>query len=144
MLVRIARRHRLSPRSISPVGRERLLHHPWPGNVRELGHELERAVVFEEGAELQFEHLSRAGGPAAGVPAPPSAEEWFNGRFRFPEEGFSMEAAINRLIQHALEQTGQNVSAAARLLGVSRDYVRYRLTGQKPRPDSDPEPPPPA
>ena len=42
--------------------------------------------------------------------------------------------AINRLIQHALQQTSHNVSAAARLLGVSRDYVRYRLAGQKQQP----------
>jgi DNA-binding NtrC family response regulator len=35
------------------------------------------------------------------------------------------------LIQHALKQSGNNVSAAARLLGVSRDYLRYRLAGQK-------------
>ena len=47
-------------------------------------------------------------------------------------EGFSLEEAINRLIQHGLGQTAQNVSAAARLLGVSRDYLRYRLSGKQP------------
>jgi DNA-binding protein Fis len=45
----------------------------------------------------------------------------------FPESGFSLEAAINRLLQLALSQTDGNVSAAARLLGVPRDFVRYRL-----------------
>ncbi|HJN81409.1 MAG TPA: helix-turn-helix domain-containing protein, partial [Verrucomicrobiota bacterium] len=34
---------------------------------------------------------------------------------------------IHELIQRAIEQAGGNVSAAARLLGVSRDYIRYRL-----------------
>ena len=43
---------------------------------------------------------------------------------------FSLEEAILRLINHALKQTNQNVSAAARLLGVSRDYLRYRLSGR--------------
>jgi len=33
----------------------------------------------------------------------------------------------NALIHRALEQTGGNVSGAARLLGVTRDYIRYRL-----------------
>jgi DNA-binding NtrC family response regulator len=129
LLRRIARRHRVPLKPISLLGRERLLAHPWPGNVRELGHELERAVVFEEGAELTFDHLNRGGPPPPGATADP--DEWFNTLFSFPAEGFSLEAAINRMIQHALNQTGQNVSAAARLLGVSRDYVRYRLSGQK-------------
>lgn len=38
-----------------------------------------------------------------------------------------MDEAINRLMQLALAQTDGNVSAAARLLGVPRDFVRYRL-----------------
>lgn len=38
-----------------------------------------------------------------------------------------MEEAINRIIGHALNQTNQNVSAAARLLDGPRDYIRYRL-----------------
>jgi ActR/RegA family two-component response regulator len=45
-----------------------------------------------------------------------------------------LESAIGLLIQRALKQTDNNVSAAARLLGVSRDYLRYRLAEKK---DSD-------
>jgi DNA-binding NtrC family response regulator len=59
-----------------------------------------------------------------------SGAEWFNEGYVFPPEGFSLEEAIMRLINHALKQTNQNVSAAARLLGVSRDYLRYRLSGR--------------
>ena len=40
--------------------------------------------------------------------------------------------AVAVLIGRALQQTGNNVSAAARLLGVSRDFLRYRLGGNKP------------
>ena len=43
------------------------------------------------------------------------------------EGEFDLEVAINRLIQKAIEQAGGNISGAARLLGVPRDYVRYRL-----------------
>ena len=57
--------------------------------------------------------------------------DWFNPLFRFPNQGFLLEEAILRLIRHALVQTHDNVSAAARLLGVSRDYLRYRLGGWK-------------
>jgi DNA-binding NtrC family response regulator len=126
---RLAERHRLSPRPISHSGKQRLLAYPWPGNVRELAHELERAIVFEEGSELEFEHLAAGPAPAAAAQMPTT--EWFNPAFVFPPEGFCLESAINRLIQQSLSQTNQNVSAAARLLGVSRDYVRYRLAGNK-------------
>ena len=129
-LRRLCQRHRLPLKTISPAGRHRLLAYAWPGNVRELAHELERAIVFEEGEALHFAHLD---GEAMATPlaADLAAGEWFNERFVFPPEGFALEEAINRLIGHALKQTGDNVSAAARLLGVSRDYVRYRLAGHK-------------
>jgi two-component system response regulator AtoC len=125
LMEQICRRHRLPVRKITPDGRRRLRAHAWPGNVRELSHELERAVVFDESDELTFGNL---GSPAA-VATDPS--DWFNCAFTFPEQGFLLEEAINRLIRHALAQTNNNVSAAARLLGVSRDYLRYRLAGQK-------------
>jgi DNA-binding NtrC family response regulator len=132
LMERLCRRHRLAPRAISSGGRRALLAYSWPGNVRELSHEIERALVFGEGAELEFGHLpgAQAGGARE---AAWDASEWLNPRFDFPSEGFSLEDAINRLIQLALKQTGDNVSAAARLLGVSRDYVRYRLSGGKSR-----------
>jgi DNA-binding NtrC family response regulator len=128
LLTRLHQRHRLPRRTISEKGRQRLLSYAWPGNVRELAHELERALVFTEGDALHFEQLQPNRSPAAMA----RTDDWFNPDFTFPTEGFSLEEAINRLIQHGLEQTGQNVSAAARLLGVSRDYLRYRLSGKQP------------
>ena len=49
-----------------------------------------------------------------------------NAMFEFPDEGFSLEGTINEIIQRAVNQSEANVSAAARLLGVPRDYIRYR------------------
>ena len=133
LLARLIRRHRLSSRRISATGRRRLVNYGWPGNVRELAHELERALVFEEGEELNFEQLIGAGGAASTTgPTIQSGEgDWLVPTFRFPENGFSLEEAILRIIRHALAQTGDNVSKAARILGVSRDYLRYRLGGWK-------------
>jgi DNA-binding NtrC family response regulator len=133
----IASRHRLPVRSISETGRRRLLGYGWPGNVRELAHELERSLVFEDGAALNFDSLLGAGGGTGengtsqgatpvGVPAG-SADSWWNPAFQFPDQGFDLESAILHLIQQALQQSAGNVSAAARRLGVSRDYLRYRL-----------------
>lgn len=131
LLANLCRRHRLPLKSIHPAGRRNILAYRWPGNVRELSHELERALVFEETDELRFEHLRSVEMPAVAGSGTLSGTDWFNENYRFPAEGFSMEESINRLIHHALKQSNQNVSAAARLLGVSRDYVRYRLSGQK-------------
>jgi DNA-binding NtrC family response regulator len=125
----LGRRHRLPPKGVSEAGKQRLLAYPWPGNVRELAHELERALVFEEGDELGFEQLKTEGHAASATPR--NRDDWFNESYVFPEEGFALEEAINRLIHQALKQSGNNVSGAARLLGVSRDFVRYRLSGQK-------------
>jgi len=127
---RICKRHRLPRRAISEKGRDKLKRYRWPGNVRELAHELERAIVFEEGGELNLEQLQ---GPsdAHGLEAEAANSSWLRAGFQFPAQGFNLEDAINHLIEQALKQTNNNVSAAARVLGVSRDYVRYRLEGRK-------------
>jgi two-component system, NtrC family, response regulator AtoC len=133
IVARLSQRHRLPEKKITAAGRQKLLAHPWPGNVRELAHELERAIVFEEGGQLSFPQLIAGSENVTGAQA--QGDAWFNEGYVFPPEGFQLEEAINRLIQHALKQTDNNVSAAARLLGVSRDYIRYRLSGQKPAGD---------
>lgn len=130
LVASLCRQHRLPLRQITPLGRQRLRAYPWPGNVRELAHELERALVFDDAATLDFAHL--AGGPA--TPALPDVGpvcEWLNSTFVFPAQGFTLEDAVNRLVQRALKQADGNVSHAARLLGVTRDFVRYRLHGHR-------------
>jgi DNA-binding NtrC family response regulator len=104
----------------------------WPGNVRELAHELERAIVFEGGAELNLEQLQTPIDPNTAA----AYAEWLNPDFHFPPEGFVLDDAVAALIGRALQQTGDNVSAAARLLGVSRDFLRYRLGGGRSKPDA--------
>jgi transcriptional regulator with GAF, ATPase, and Fis domain len=128
----LAKRHRVPRKSVSATGRKALLGYPWPGNVRELAHELERAIVFDDSNSLDFESLSqrKLTGAAALEGQKPAGNDWFNEGYVFPPEGFSLEDSIMRMINHALKQTNQNVSAAARLLGVSRDYLRYRLSGR--------------
>jgi DNA-binding NtrC family response regulator len=136
LMKRVCRRHRLEPRAITESGKARLLSYSWPGNVRELSHELERALVFEDG-DLQFRHLAAAelgpsviaGGAEGGGGAMVSGE-WLNPAYEFPAQGFLLEEAIDRLVRKAVDQAEGNVSAAARLLGVTRDVVRYRLEGK--------------
>ncbi len=124
LLARVCRRYGQKPAPIPPAGRERLLAYRWPGNVRELAHEIERAVVFGGERGLAFAHLEAAAGGAPG-------SSLVRPGFVFPEAGFSLEGAIDEIVGLALKQADGNVSAAARLLGVSRDVVRYRLKGGK-------------
>jgi DNA-binding NtrC family response regulator len=127
LAARIAKNYGRTPRPIPSVGQERLRAHPWPGNVRELAHEIERSLVFDDD-ELTFSSLAGAHGAAHGEIA---AATWVSPAFKLPESGFSLEAAIDELVRKALAQTDGNVSAAARLLGVTRDYIRYRLKGDQ-------------
>ena len=53
--------------------------------------------------------------------------DWRNPKWRLPESGFSLESVTHALIDEALRESRGNVSAAARRLGVTRDFLRYRL-----------------
>ena len=111
----------------SDNGEKQLLQHSWPGNARELAHELERSLVMhEKGEELSFNLLPTDDAGSSDVRNTDS-DDWLNTAFRFPDEGFDLEKAILRLIEMGIDQSSGNVSEAARLLGVPRDYLRYRL-----------------
>nr|MBC8365947.1 sigma-54-dependent Fis family transcriptional regulator [bacterium] len=92
--------------------------HPWPGNVRELENVLERAMVLSSGSVLDFEDLP-----------PLSASQRSDGglAYRLPEEGISLEVLEKDLIVQAMDRSGGNKSAAARLLGLTRRTLGYRL-----------------
>jgi len=131
LLVDLKKRYRTPSLSISDDGRQRLVSYSWPGNVRELLHELERSIVFSESGNLDFANLPGA------VPDASSgdSDSLLNPAWKLPESGFLFEEALKELTEKVIEeimrQENGNVSAAARRLGVPRDFVRYRLTEQK-------------
>ncbi|MGE3772304.1 MAG: sigma-54-dependent transcriptional regulator [Gammaproteobacteria bacterium] len=113
----IARRYGLGPVAFSAAARSRLRAYAWPGNIRELRHLVERAILLAGGGTLDAASLLLPGD------APPSAAQT-------PLEalaGLSLDAAEKLLIEHALRETGNNVSEAARKLGVTRMTMRYRM-----------------
>jgi len=132
LLAGLARRYGLTELALSEEGRRQLRAYDWPGNTRELAHELEKAVILGEPAALAFPALVAGEEGGAAAPAAAGSDgDWLAPGWRFPESGFSIEEAIDRLVDLALEQAEGNVSSAARLLGVPRDYVRYRLKRRK-------------
>lgn len=122
LLARISAHHRLKNITITPLGEARLLAYSWRGNVRELSHVIERAVIFGAGAPLEFNSL---GDPAANLRA------WRNPVWRVPPTGFSLDAMIGELVADIMREEEGNVSAAARRLGVTRDFLRYHLGERK-------------
>lgn len=127
LAVRIGKNYGVAPRAIPEIGQRRLRAHRWPGNVRELAHEIERSLVFDDD-QLTFSTLAGA----ATASADAAGKTWVSPEFRIPDTGFALEPAIDALIRRALVQTDGNVSAAARLLGVTRDYIRYRTKEERP------------
>jgi two-component system response regulator AtoC len=126
LLGSLRRRYRLPKAGLSAAGKARLISYRWPGNVRELQHELERHLIFSETGLLDLELLNSP------HPDPRSHEQTLlNPEWTLPDKGFDFEKALHSLtdtvIQRILNEENGNVSAAARRLGVSRDFIRYRL-----------------
>lgn len=129
LLAQLCIRHRLPLRRITDQGKRRILAYRWPGNVRELAHELERSLVFDDDAMLDFARLPAGDDHMNGVVM--DGRDWLNPSYDFSKEEFVMEDAINRLVQLVLKKSDGNASQAARMLGVTRDFIRYRLHGDR-------------
>ena len=131
-------------RAVSVMGKEiegfdeealKWLHqHNWPGNVRELENIVERAMILAKGGELLATHLdfgrraqstSNPTGPmnvitpGATAPAPTA------------EDGKSLAERLldseRKEIVAAVEKSRGNIASAARILGINRSTLYYRL-----------------
>ncbi len=109
----------------TPAAEQALRHYSWPGNVRELRNSVEHAVLLAETASVEPQHLALC--PAL-TPAPSdrAADDLSPGQ-PFPERGIDLERIEQDLLVRALQHTGGNVTRAAKLLGLSRDTLRYRM-----------------
>ncbi len=115
-LARLAERHGRPGLRFEPATLVALAERPWPGNVRELENVIEQAVVMALGPTLT---------PAdVGLEARSSEEQ--AGRWRA-----AVRAAVGEteraLLERALAQCGQNRTQAARLLGIGRRTLLYKL-----------------
>ncbi len=98
--------------------------HDWPGNIRELRNVIERCVLFSDGEKFPARWL-QLGSNDEKRDAEPLVE---NGRVAVPVDGsMSLDAMDEMIIRTALERSNNNVTAAARLLGTTRETLRYRI-----------------
>lgn len=104
-----------------------LLCYLWPGNVRELRNVVEQIVLLGPQKIITADQLPLLSGLGRGLSAPTPE----TGRFILPSHGVNLAEVEHDLVQQALERTDGNVTQAARLLGLSRDTMRYRLEKYK-------------
>jgi two-component system NtrC family response regulator len=98
----------------------------WPGNVRELENIIERAVVMTVGPKIEAGDI-RLDTAAHGSSHSDSVGKE-NPATLFLPQGMTLEQYEDKLIREALQRAGGNKSQAARLLGLSRNALRYRLS----------------
>ena len=91
--------------------------YPWPGNVRELENRIKRAVIMADGKSVGSDDLDLPGSTGPG-----EAEIALNLRA-------ARETADRRAIRQAMSRTDNNISGAAKLLGISRPTL-YDLLKQ--------------
>jgi DNA-binding NtrC family response regulator len=108
-------------REISPAAVDKLLEHAWPGNVRELENTIERSLVLASGDTLQPGDIRLE--EARGVSAAMQSQQ-----APLLPEGETLEHWEQMMIKEALRRANGNKSQAARLLGLTRNALRYRLS----------------
>ncbi len=95
-----------------------LQRYDWPGNVRELSNFCQRLSLLQPGSMVQLADL-----PAEMQQKSASATQ----QFHIPPEGIDLAQLELDLIEQALEMAAGNRSKAARLLGITRDTLLYRM-----------------
>jgi len=106
-------------RSLSPEAMDKIRTYYWPGNVRELENIIERSLVLArtdpiDPGDIHLDHGRPTSLPPGDVP--------------FLPEGMTLDGYEQELIREALRRAGDNKSQAARLLGLTRNALRYRLS----------------
>jgi DNA-binding NtrC family response regulator len=106
---------------ISQDVEERIVSYPWPGNIRELRNTAERIILLEKGDTILSKHLSfldEREGPV---------EETVRFKPLIPPQGIILDNVEKGYILEALRMKKGNKFQAAKLLGISRSALIYRM-----------------
>ena len=88
----------------------------WPGNVRELRNAVERAMLLATGDTLELADFPIGTADSRGMHT-----------VELPADGLDLEEIERSLVVQALERTSWNQTRAAKLLGLNRDQIHYRI-----------------
>jgi DNA-binding NtrC family response regulator len=125
-LSEFAKRQNKEVPSLSPEGMEFLVGLPWRGNVRELRNAIERVVLLSSVPLLLPEHfafLNRQDGHAV----PLAADNGKGFHLEIRQTGVAINDVIRELILKTLDIVGGNQVRAAKVLGLTRSKLRYRM-----------------
>ena len=139
LLARFMALHNKRLSGIGDRALQALVRHDWPGNVRELENLVERGVILAaQGGTVELEHLfpNQPGARQDGVDPrgrlarvlPAGESELCE---RIVSSGLPLEQLEARVLELAVERSGGNLSGAARLLGLTRPQLAYRLKRQQ-------------
>jgi DNA-binding NtrC family response regulator len=120
-LEHFSREFRKRPPRLTAEVERLLVGYDWPGNVRELRNVIERAMILADGGDLSPGDLA----PEIATHAPDLSRE--TPRYALPAAGIVFEDVERDFVRQALELTHGNQTRAARLLGLTRDELRYRV-----------------
>jgi len=111
-------------REISAEVWQKLKAYHWPGNVRELRNVIERCVLFSDSTTFPVQWLQLAGKQDSLL----SNDNVNSDNILLPLDGSMALDDMDRfIIKTALERTDNNLAAAARVLGATRETLRYRV-----------------
>ncbi len=106
-------------KQISPDVWQKLKNHDWHGNVRELRNVIERCVLFSESSEFPVQWLQFVTNGKVSID---------NTHIHLPLDGsMALDDMDKFIIQTALKRANNNLVAAARMLGTTRETLRYRV-----------------
>lgn len=117
--------HGCAIRGFSPEAQSKLRNYDWPGNVRELKNAIERAVLLGQNGKISPDELVLG---RASIQSGFAIEKSSDGiSVTIPDNGISLEAVERAFLEKSLQMAAGNKSKAARLLGLTRETLRYRL-----------------
>lgn len=119
LMTQLAAEHGLAAPRFEAGALKLLKTYPWPGNVRELRNFCERMLVLFHGRHVAAENLPQE----IRSPSLPVS----HGGFALPDTGINLDELEVDMIRQALYKTRGNRSRAARLLGLTRDTLLYRI-----------------
>ncbi|HKD15458.1 MAG TPA: sigma-54 dependent transcriptional regulator [Candidatus Angelobacter sp.] len=118
-LARFSRGNGKQVDKITPAALKLLMEYHWPGNVRQLENTIERAVALSANPVIDVADIALDSNTAARNEAGATAPVL--------PEGMTLEQWEDEIIREALRRANGNKSQAARMLGLSRNALRYRL-----------------